>query len=151
MNKKEEKKLIRLISAISDIDESLNAADAIIAGAPSPLYGHLFLSMAVSYCRPFTQSDGIGSILVEYPNFPDFGGDDMRARHQRMLDLRNKFLAHSSAEGTRVQIIPPGIPNPLGNPPKATFDFNIGKRRFPKVEFIEWLRVLPPCFRESAA
>ena len=68
-------------------------------------------------------------------------------RHTRLLDLRNKFIAHSSAEGTRVQIIPPGVRNPLGMPAKPAFDFNVGKRAFQDVRYVEWLRVAPATFK----
>jgi len=144
---KHEKKLIRLISALSDVMESIDAAKAILAGAPESLFNHLFLSMVVAYGRPFTENYGVGCILVDYPTYPEFGSPENADRHRRMIDLRNKFLAHSSAEGTRVQIIPPGVFNPLGMPPKTEFDFNIGRRRFPDLRYVEWLSVLPLEFK----
>lgn len=151
MNRKQEKKLIRLISAVSDVDECLTASEALIAGAPDPLFNHLFVSMVVSYGRPFTENYGAGRIQNEYPNFPDEldSAEDLRQRHNRLIDMRDKFLAHSSVEGTQVIIIPPGVPNPLGIPAKPVFDFNVGKRRFGRVEFVEWLRILPLTFQHK--
>jgi hypothetical protein len=94
------------------------------------------------------ESNGAGRVLVDYPGFPDFWDDEMPMRHRRMMDLRNKFLAHSSTEGTRVQIVPPGVPNPLGGATQSEFDLNIGKRRFPDLHHIEWLLALPLAFEE---
>ena len=71
----------------------------------------------------------------------------MPLRHSRLIGLRNKFLAHSSVEGTRVQIVPPGVANPIGLLPKPEFDFNIGKRTFQDVRYVEWLRVAPDTFK----
>jgi hypothetical protein len=144
---KQQKKLVRLISALSDMDESVQAAN-LVRGAPEQLYLHLFTSMVVAYGRPFTKNYGVGCIQCDYPDYPGDSNDpDMPLRHARLLDLRNKFLAHSSAEGTRVQIIPPGVPNPVGAPPKNTFDFNVGKRTFQDIRYAEWLRVAPETFK----
>jgi hypothetical protein len=141
-----QKKLVRLISAFSDMLESVQAADLLVRGVPDELYGHLFLSLVVAYGRPFTENHGVGRIQCYYPRYPDFGDGEMPVRHSRLLDLRDKFLAHSSAEGTCVQIIPPGLPNPLGNPSQPTFTFNIGKRTFADVQYVDWLRVAPEAF-----
>lgn len=144
---KQQKKLVRLISALSDMSDSIHAADFLMDGAPEELYQHFFLSMVVAYGRPFTENHGVGRIQCDYPTYPDFGDAEMPVRHARLLDLRHKFLAHSSAEGTRVQVIPPGVANPLGVAPKSTFDFNIGKRTFQDIRYVEWLRVAPATFK----
>ena len=141
------KKLVRLISAVSDMTDSVHAADMLMGGAHEDLYGHFFLSMVVAYGRPFTENYGVGRIQCDYPAYPDFGDSEMPARHTRLIDLRNKFLAHSSVEGTRVQIVPPGVPNPIGVPPKPEFDFNVGKRTFKDIRYVEWLRVAPDTFK----
>jgi len=143
---KQQKKLVRLISALSDMLDSVQAANLLLSGVADDLYGHVFLSMVVAYGRPFTENKGIGRIQCNYPRYPDFGDAEMPVRHARLLDLRNKFLAHSSVEGTRVQIIPPGVANPLGNPTKANFTFNMGKRAFANIQYVKWLRVAPETF-----
>jgi hypothetical protein len=144
---KQQKKLVRLMSALSDMTDSIEAADLLMGGAPSTLYQHFFLSMVVAYGRPFTENYGVGSIQCDYPSYPDFGDSEMPVRHARLLALRNKFLAHSSAEGTQIHVIPPGVANPLGIPPKSVFDFNIGKRTFNDLRYVEWLRVAPATFK----
>jgi hypothetical protein len=152
---KPEKKLIRLVSALYDLSQSVAATRAILAGAPEVLFDHLFLSMVVSYGRPFLESNGAGCVLVDYPGFPDFGDDEMPMRHRRMMDLRNNFLAHSSTEGTRVQIVPPGVPNPLGashNPNLTsisargafqTYTISNGYLRFPWHSRSAYIRMSP--------
>jgi len=127
--------------------DSIHAADMILGGAPAELNQHLFASMVVSYGRPFTENYGVGCIQGDYPAYPDFGDSEMTVRHQRLLDLRHKFIAHSSAEGTRVLIIPPNVENPLGISPTSSFDFNIGKRIFPDQRYVEWLRVAPAALK----
>jgi hypothetical protein len=144
--RKNQKKLVRLISAFSDMSNSVQAANLLLSGVPDEFYGHLFQSMVVAYGRPFTENRGVGRIQCDYPNYPDSCDPDMRDRHARLLDLRNKFVAHSSAEGTRVQIVPPGVANPRERSAQAHFTFNIGKRTFPEVQFVKWLRVAPASF-----
>jgi hypothetical protein len=56
-------------------------------------------------------------------------------------------MAHSSAEGTRVQIIPPGASNPVNRATEREFNFNIGKKVFPDVRFVAWLIELPKAFQ----
>jgi len=145
---KQQKKLVRLISAFSDMCGSVEAANLLLKGVPEELHGHLFLSMVVCYGRPFTENYGVGRIQCDYPNYPDSADAEMRDRHARLLDLRNKFLAHSSAEGTRVQIVPPGVANPIGKAVQANFTFNMGKRTFGETYFVEWLRVAPETFKK---
>ena len=145
---KQDKKLVRLIAAISDMEQSIDAASALLAGAPTVLFDHLFLSMVVSYGRPFTENKGVGCIMVDYPDYPEFLDEEMVLRHRRLVDLRNKFLAHSSSEGVRVQVIPPGISNPLTSKSNATFDFNVGRRKFPDLQYVKWLLELPLAFKK---
>jgi len=100
---------------------------------------HFFFGMVVAYGRPFTNNYRLGPITCEYPEFPDFTDKDLNLRHQRMIDIRNKFLAHSSVEGTRVMLVPPGVPNPVTGETSEEFDHNIGKRMFRDPSFSEWL------------
>jgi hypothetical protein len=130
------KKLLRLINAWSDMETSIHAAKILMAGVPEEHFQHYFLSMVVAYARPFTKSHGVGRIQCDYPTYPDFGDSDMPVRHRRLIDLRKKFLAHSSCEGTRVQVIPISIPNP----PVRAFHFNVGRRTFHNIGFVEWIQ-----------
>jgi hypothetical protein len=134
-------KLLRLVSARSDIADSLVAYRLLKNLQPNnELFEHILLSMAVCYGRPFSENHGIGSLRVEYPHFPDFTDPQMNLRHHRLIDLRNKFMAHSSSEGTRLVILPPGIINPATGQVVDRHDHNVGKRTFPDVRFIDWLK-----------
>ncbi len=144
-----EKKLLRLVSAWFDISYSVQAGQLLLNGVPNEIYGHLFTSFVISYGRPFFESHRVGKILCDYPDYPRFGDADMPTRHQRMLDLRNKFIAHSSSEGTRVQIVPPGIVDPFNSRTRNEFGFNVGKRVFPEIQFVEWLIELPKHFKKQ--
>ena len=100
---------------------------------------HLVLSMVLAYCRPFTENYGIGSLLCEYPSFPDFANADMNLRHQRMMDLRNKFLGHSSIEGTKVWLLAPGAISPATGQSSVGYGYAVAKLSFSDPNFVAWL------------
>jgi len=63
-----------------------------------------------------------------------------------MMDVRHKFLSHSSVEGTRLLVIPPAVQNPLNQAIRPDWDYNIAKRQFVQPSqrpFIDWL--VPVC------
>src|SRR5882672_5261871 len=93
--KSSQKRLLRMMSARADLTYSTDAFHRLMATEDDEGRYHLFLSMVLAYCRPFTENDGIGSLRCEYPNFPDFPDVEMNRRHKRMVDLRNRFLGHS--------------------------------------------------------
>jgi hypothetical protein len=100
---------------------------------------HLFLSMVLAYCRPFTKNDGIGSLRCEYPSFPDFPDAEMNERHKRMWDLRNRFLGHSSVEGTRVWLLAPKAKHPATGAIVTEFCYAPEKLHFMEPRFVTWL------------
>lgn len=137
-------KLLRLVSARLDMSRSLEAYAILRTLEPSDaLFYHAAVSMAVSYGRPFFESTGVGTLFVEYPKFPDFPDADMNLRHHRMLDLRNKFMAHSSCEGTKVMLLPPGSKNPIDGSLVDRYDHLVGKRSFGDIRFYDWLKDAP--------
>src|SRR4051812_20901722 len=132
-------KLLRLISARLDMSRTLEAYSILRTLDPSdPLFYHTAVSMAVSYGRPFTENNGLGRLFCDYPKFPDFADSEMNLRHQRLIDLRNKFMAHSSCEGTKVLILPPGSKNPLDESVVDRHDHVVGKRTFGDLRFYDW-------------
>lgn len=147
MKPKASKTLLRLISARCDMAHAIEAHLLFQKHAAGPLSEHFFCSMVVAYGRPFTENNGLGNIKVEYPQYPDFNDTEMDVRHHRLIDLRNKFLAHSSAEGTRVQIIPPNVENPVTGIAQSDFDHNVGKRMFIKPEYVDWLAQVVHAFK----
>jgi hypothetical protein len=104
------------------------------------MFYHAAVSMAVSYGRPFFESNGVGRLFEEYPSYPDFADPKMNLRHHRLFDLRNKFMAHSSCEGTKVMILPPGSKNPASGEVVDRYDHLVGKRSFGNVRFYDWLK-----------
>ena len=135
-------KLLRLVSARLDMSYSLEAYGILrsLDGPENPLWYHAAVSMAVCYGRPFTKANGLGKLQVEYPNFPDFADPEMNIRHHRVIDLRNKFMAHSSCEGTKVLILPAGTKNPMTGEVVDCPDHLVGKRVFGDLRFYDWLK-----------
>lgn len=139
-------RLLRLISARCDLDWATEAFNLLIGTFTDPLAlnleplrYHLFVSLVVAYCRPFTESEGIGSLRCEYPDYPDFPDVEMNARHQRMIDIRNKFLGHSSVHGMRAFLLAPGAQNPATGEIIESYHYAVAKRTFLRREFVEWL------------
>src|SRR5205823_15001702 len=86
-----QKRFLRLVSAHADMGYAMEAYQVLQHAHSTPADYSLFLSMIVCYCRPFTQSRGIGSLLCEYPEYPDWPDPEMNVRHQRMMDVRTIF------------------------------------------------------------
>ena len=132
-------RLLRLISARADLDYATEAYHLLQGIELTALRYHVFVSLVLAYCRPFTESKGIGSLLCEYPDYPDFEDDEMNVRHQRMLDIRNEFLGHSSLHGTQAFLLAPGAKNPATGDTIAAHHYAVARRQFLKPEFIQWL------------
>src|SRR5882724_4813256 len=133
-----QKRLLRLISGLTDMNYSADAYHRFMAADDADQRHHLFLSMVVAYCRPFTENHGIGSLKCEYPTFPDFADEEMNERHRKMLDLRNRFLGHSSIEGIRVWLLAPGALHPVIGVPVGDYSYAIQKREFSHPQFAPW-------------
>src|SRR5438445_7044988 len=94
-------RLLRLISARADLDYATEAYHLLQGIELSALRYHVFVSLVLAYCRPFTESKGIGSLRCEYLEYPDFDDHEMNLRHQRMLGIVNDVLGDSSLHGTK--------------------------------------------------
>jgi hypothetical protein len=125
-----QKRLLRLISALTDMQYASDAFRRFKETDDEGARYHLFLAMVVAYCRPFTENYGIGSLLCEYPLFPDFADADMNLRHKRFTDLRNKFLGHSSIEGTKVHLLAPGAISPANGDTAVGYGYAVEKLIF---------------------
>jgi len=134
-------KLLRLTSARLDMGLSLEAYSLLKSLDPrSPEFYHAAVSMDVCYGRPFTENWGAGSLFEEYPDFPDFADEGLNLRHRRLMDLRNKFMSHSSCEGRKLVILPPGSENPATRERVASLDHIVGQREFSDARFFDWLK-----------
>jgi hypothetical protein len=132
-------RLLRLISARADLSYATEAFNLLQDANSDLLRYHLFVSLILAYCRPFTESEGIGSLRCEYPDYPDFSDVEMNARHQRMIDIRNKFLGHSSIHGTQAFLLAPGAQDPATGETVTSHSYAVAKRNFLQREFIQWL------------
>ena len=138
--KKMRTRLLRLISARADMQYARDAYDRLSAHPSGATRYDLFLSFVVSYCRPFTENSGLGSLSVEFPDFPeDLELAEADVRHRRMMELRNKFLSHSSLEGTKVVLLSPGAVDPGSGRTVESFHWNIAKREFLDQRYADWL------------
>jgi hypothetical protein len=133
---------MRLVSARSDVLSAFSACQYLEGSTDEDLRHHLFTSLVLSYCRPFTENSGIGSLKCEYPNFPDFPDPELNLRHSRMMDIRNKILGHSSVEGIHVFLLAPGAVAESTQKVAAEFMYETGKLFFDRPEYVPWFRDL---------
>ena len=70
--KSSQKRFLRMVSAHADLGYATEAFRLLQVAHSTPADYSLFLSMVVCYCRPFTESRGLGSLLCEYPDYPDW-------------------------------------------------------------------------------
>src|ERR1043166_3944917 len=134
-----QKRFLRLVSAHADMGYAMEAYKVLQNAHSTPADYSLFLSMIVCYCRPFTESRGIGSLLCEYPDYPDWPDPEMNLRHQRMMDIRNNFLGHSCIEGSQVFLLSPGSKHPATNETMLMHYYAVAKRHFLRPEYSAWL------------
>jgi hypothetical protein len=134
-----QKRLLRMISARADADSSTNAFSRYSAASDEDAQYHFFTSMVLAYCRPFTENFGLGSLLCEYPSYPDYPDEEMNVRHQRMMDLRNTILGHSSIQGTKIWLLAPGAVSPFTGQTAHDFRYAVGKLTFHRSEYVSWL------------
>lgn len=142
VKKTDETRLLRLISAQRDMMYAIDAYQRYKGATDDRERYNFALAMVVSYGRPFTENEGLGNLIVDNRAFPDYEDAKMNLRHHRLLEMRHRFLAHSSKVGLRVQIIPPGVPNPNTGETNGTWSYNIGKREFLQEDYVDWLQVV---------
>jgi hypothetical protein len=112
------RELCRLVLARSDVNAARHACNLLLknVGALSDdLYEPLYYAVAISYARPFSANRPLGSLAPRWRRFAD---SRLQDAHTRLLEARNKSIAHS--DHRRVQIAPPGCPAQVG-PVRAQF------------------------------
>jgi hypothetical protein len=88
--------LVRLQHAKFDMQSAKALAHALAAqpqGSIDPLPYGLLTGLVVSYARPFVESREYGRIGSKFSKFRD--RPDLKERHERLLELRMKLLAHT--------------------------------------------------------
>ena len=99
------KRLLRLISARVDLDYATEAFNSLQATNLDPLRYHLFVSARRRLLSPVHGKRRYRFASSRVPDYPDFSDVAMNARHQRMVDIRNKFLGHSSIHGMQAFLL----------------------------------------------
>jgi len=99
--------------------------------------------LVVAYARPFTQSRGAAAPL----SMKMVGlklSNDRQALHDRLMDMRNKIMAHSDSEMMRMTTQPFDVPMKDGEPPmyliQTVFDEGISLLGALLIETNELLR-----------
>ena len=65
----------------------------------------MLAAMTVSYGRPFTENNGIGTIPVdEISNIFD-GDKGAKGAHDKIMEMRHKFHAHTDVEGSGLKLV----------------------------------------------
>lgn len=142
-----ETKLLRLANACGDLFQAMDAYNLYSKSKREDLNYHFILSLVACYSRPFTENKGIGSLLSDYPRFPDSTDEEMNQRHWYLIALRNQFFAHSSIVGIRTVLIPPSTYNPFTHAISTKWEIQLGKRNFSYEEYrknIDWAYPIMP-------
>lgn len=134
-----DKRVLRLLSALRDLEYTDEAMKFFLGTSSSELRYHLFVSMVVAYCRPFTENEGVGSLKIEYLSYPDYPDQEMNIRHDRMVSIRHQFLAHSSLMGTKCVISSTLHPVANSGVIEEHFNYSIARRDFTKESYVTWL------------
>lgn len=112
MNKNEKYtnlELHRVAVAARDITcavESFSLMIEMKADQASDLYMSLLFGAVVSYCRPFTNNDGLGKSSKKWSQF---GDTNLTELHIELIDYRNNVVAHSDIKNNKLLIFPSGV------------------------------------------
>lgn len=103
------RELIRLVHARTDIRCAAALAEELLARGDdgSNLVWGILTGLTVSYARPFTRSDSGLHLGKKWARFPE--DTDLQRHHDRLIEYRNRLLAHNDASPHReVEIWPAG-------------------------------------------
>lgn len=107
--------LYKLLIARSDIKASFDACNLLlekVKGIKDDLYYPLSTAVIICYARPFTANKPYGAL----PNkWSEFTIPRYKQIHKKLINARNKLMAHSDMEVRKVKILPPKIPLSLKN------------------------------------
>ena len=114
----------RLLYALNDLQQALSACDFLYECEETKTYSKIELrrfrcyetTLVVAYTRPFVQSRGAAAPLT----LKMIGlklSKDRQALHDRLMDMRNKIMAHSDSEMVRMTTQPFDVSMQDGEPP----------------------------------
>jgi len=114
----------RLLYSLNDLQQALSACEFLYECEETNTYSKMErrrlrcyeTMLVVAYARPFTQSRGAAAPL----SMKMVGlklSNDRQALHDRLMDMRNKIMAHSDSEMMRMTTQPFDVPMKDGEPP----------------------------------
>jgi len=114
----------RLVYSLNDLQQALSACDFLYECEETNTYSKIELrrfrcyetTLVVAYTRPFSQSRGAAAALT----LKMIGlklSKDRQALHDRLMDMRNKIMAHSDSEMMRMTTQPFDVSMQDGEPP----------------------------------
>lgn len=98
----------RVAVAARDIECAQDGFEKIFELNASPadkLYQPLLFGAVTSYCRPFTNNDGFGSLPKKWKKFGD--KEQFSHLHEELFCYRNSVVAHSDITSNKLVICPP--------------------------------------------
>jgi hypothetical protein len=141
----------RLLYSLNDLQQALSACDFLYECEETNTYSKIELrrfrcyetTLVVAYTRPFSQSRGAAAALT----LKMIGlklSKDRQALHDRLMDMRNKIMAHSDSEMMRMTTQPFDVSMQDGEPPvyliQTVFDEGIALHGALLIETNELLR-----------
>lgn len=114
------RQLYRLAVGRSDVNQAFSACRLMLAEVKDmgdDLYQPLLHSIVISYARPFVMTRA-GSTIG--PKWGRFDCAILQDTHDRLLELRHKFVAHSDPMKRTINVMPPGVPLYEGGEPQFT-------------------------------
>ncbi|MGI2036945.1 hypothetical protein ACRN9Z_02550 [Shewanella frigidimarina] len=99
---------IRLVYASTDIRSARETFELIIDSAytsEQPITQSLLAGAIVSYAKPFIGNSEYGSLQGKIVRITEI---ELQKMHKRLVQSRNKIIAHNDKEHVKIVIIPPG-------------------------------------------
>lgn len=99
----------RVAVAARDIQCAKEGFEAIYKFNSEPadnIYQTLLFGAVISYCRPFTSSEGLGRSSKRWSRFESSVD---KKYHDILLDYRNNVVAHSDIDNNKLYIYPTGM------------------------------------------
>lgn len=99
---------IRLVYASNDIRSARETFELIVDGAytsEQPITQSLLAGAIVSYAKPFIGNSEYGSLQGKIARITEM---ELHKMHNRLVQSRNKIIAHNDKDHVEIVIIPPG-------------------------------------------
>jgi hypothetical protein len=114
----------RLLYSLNDLQQALSACEFLYECEEANTYSKIELrrfrcyetTLVVAYTRPFNQSRGAAAPLTMRMVGLKLS-NDRQALHDRLMDMRNKIMAHSDSEMMRMTTQPFDVSMQDGEPP----------------------------------